>query len=225
MLVRLHPMPAGARRTTLRRLGVHASRLFFVVAFAIAALLSDLPSSWTVADIPTVITNLRNWIASLLDLVTFLQDHGKFPAHEPEADLRTRLYLEPGERLTVNPPLDGHPPLDDPHDLLGAVALVDPLVLHPEPVQQLPAEPKLLLGARHQRAGPDCGSTGYQCPSPPSRARSRAAGSALAASARRVSTPSCRASSPAVTPAWPRVTDVPGPRRHSTPGPQTDVRS
>ncbi|MFE2566251.1 hypothetical protein [Streptomyces mirabilis] len=102
MLVRLHPMPAGARRTTLRRLGVHASRLFFVVAFAIAALLSDPPSSWAVADIPTVITNLRNWIASLLDLVTFLQDHGKFPAHDPESDLRTRLDLEPGERLTVN---------------------------------------------------------------------------------------------------------------------------
>ncbi|MFJ1560625.1 hypothetical protein [Streptomyces mirabilis] len=49
-----------------------------------------------------MITNLRNWIAGLLDLVTFLQGHGKFPAHEPEADLRTRLDREPGERLTVN---------------------------------------------------------------------------------------------------------------------------
>ncbi|WP_435810617.1 pilin [Streptomyces mirabilis] len=66
MLVRLHPLRAWARRPALRRLGVHASRLFFVVAFAIAALLSDPPSSWAVADIPTVITNLRNWIVGLL---------------------------------------------------------------------------------------------------------------------------------------------------------------
>ncbi|MFC7305102.1 pilin [Streptomyces monticola] len=31
-----------------------------------AALLCDPPSSWAVADIPTVITNLRNWVVGIL---------------------------------------------------------------------------------------------------------------------------------------------------------------
>jgi hypothetical protein len=37
------------------------------------------------------------------DLVAFLRDRGKFPAHEPEANMRaSRLDREPGERLVVN---------------------------------------------------------------------------------------------------------------------------
>lgn len=67
MLVRLRPPRAGARRhARRRRVGVIAARLLFVVVFALVTLLSDPPSSWAVADIPTVINNLRNWIVGLL---------------------------------------------------------------------------------------------------------------------------------------------------------------
>ncbi|WP_240654171.1 pilin [Streptomyces sp. AcE210] len=47
-------------------MGVIVARLLFVVVFALVTLLSDPPSSWAVADIPTVINNLRNWIVGLL---------------------------------------------------------------------------------------------------------------------------------------------------------------
>ncbi|MEU5057483.1 pilin [Streptomyces sp. NPDC021470] len=36
------------------------------MAFTLVTLLSDPPPSWAVADIPTVINNLRNWIVGLL---------------------------------------------------------------------------------------------------------------------------------------------------------------
>jgi hypothetical protein len=36
------------------------------MAFALTALLSNPLSAWAAADIPTVITNLRNWIVGLL---------------------------------------------------------------------------------------------------------------------------------------------------------------
>ncbi|MFG3371093.1 pilin [Streptomyces sp. NPDC048156] len=67
MLVRLRPPRAGARRhARRRRAGWNAARLLFVVAFALVTLVSDAPSSWAVADIPTVINNLRTWIVGLL---------------------------------------------------------------------------------------------------------------------------------------------------------------
>lgn len=68
MLVRLRPPRAGARRHARRRrrAGLNAARLLFVVAFALVTLVSDPPSSWAVADIPTVINNLRTWIVGLL---------------------------------------------------------------------------------------------------------------------------------------------------------------
>jgi hypothetical protein len=66
VLVRLHPLRAGARRTNLRRLGRITVRTLFVMAFALAALLSNPLTAWAAADIPTVITNLRNWIVGLL---------------------------------------------------------------------------------------------------------------------------------------------------------------
>ncbi len=54
--LRLPVVPAGRR---VVRLGLTA----LVTAFV---LLSDQPQVWAVADIPTVITNLRNWIVGLL---------------------------------------------------------------------------------------------------------------------------------------------------------------
>ncbi|RFC74590.1 hypothetical protein DXZ75_28615 [Streptomyces sp. AcE210] len=63
----MRPPRAGARRhARRRRVGVIVARLLFVVVFALVTLLSDPPSSWAVADIPTVINNLRNWIVGLL---------------------------------------------------------------------------------------------------------------------------------------------------------------
>ncbi|MEU8690457.1 pilin [Streptomyces sp. NPDC048665] len=50
----------------LRPLGRWLSRLGFVVACTVSALLADPPCVWAVADIPTVITNLRNWIVGIL---------------------------------------------------------------------------------------------------------------------------------------------------------------
>lgn len=57
---------AGTRRGVLRRLGPLAARVLFVVVFALVVLLSDSPETWAVADIPTVIKNLRNWIVGIL---------------------------------------------------------------------------------------------------------------------------------------------------------------
>ncbi|KOV62884.1 pilin [Streptomyces sp. MMG1121] len=41
-------------------------RLAFVATCTVSALLADPPCVWAVADIPTVITNLRNWIVGIL---------------------------------------------------------------------------------------------------------------------------------------------------------------
>ncbi|MFC5200135.1 pilin [Streptomyces kaempferi] len=59
-------MRAWARRPALRRLGRITVRTLFVMAFALTALLSNPRTAWAAADIPTVITNLRNWIVGLL---------------------------------------------------------------------------------------------------------------------------------------------------------------
>ncbi|MET9076985.1 pilin [Streptomyces sp. NPDC004232] len=50
----------------LRPLARWLSRLGFVAACTVSALLADPPCVWAVADIPTVITNLRNWIVGIL---------------------------------------------------------------------------------------------------------------------------------------------------------------
>lgn len=50
----------------VRALGRWYFRLGFVVACTVSVLLADPPCVWAVADIPTVITNLRNWIVGLL---------------------------------------------------------------------------------------------------------------------------------------------------------------
>ncbi|OIJ87102.1 hypothetical protein BIV25_39990 [Streptomyces sp. MUSC 14] len=41
-------------------------RLGFVTACTVSVLLADPPEVWAVADVPTVITNLRNWIVGIL---------------------------------------------------------------------------------------------------------------------------------------------------------------
>ncbi|GHJ35467.1 pilin [Streptomyces sp. TS71-3] len=53
-------------RPTVRRLCRWLLRLAFVAALTTVALLVDPPRGWAVADIPTVITNLRKWIIGLL---------------------------------------------------------------------------------------------------------------------------------------------------------------
>lgn len=57
---------AGAGHPGLRRLVRIAARALFVIVLALLTLLSDPPSSWAVATIPQVITNLRNWIIGIL---------------------------------------------------------------------------------------------------------------------------------------------------------------
>ncbi|MFE0135841.1 pilin [Streptomyces sp. NPDC059037] len=42
------------------------ARVLFVLVLALLTLLSDPPSSWAVATIPQVISNLRNWIVGIL---------------------------------------------------------------------------------------------------------------------------------------------------------------
>ncbi|MGW3956990.1 pilin [Streptomyces sp. NPDC004752] len=62
-------MPARLRRPyrpQVRPLGRWLFRLGFISAFTALVLLTDSPHVWAVADIPTVITNLRNWIVGLL---------------------------------------------------------------------------------------------------------------------------------------------------------------
>ncbi|MFE6158784.1 pilin [Streptomyces sp. NPDC056486] len=59
-------MRAGVLRPNPRRLFHIAARALFVVVLATFTLLADPPSSWAVATIPQVITNLRNWIVGIL---------------------------------------------------------------------------------------------------------------------------------------------------------------
>ncbi|MCX4458231.1 pilin [Streptomyces sp. NBC_01340] len=47
-------------------MGRCAVRLGFATACTVFVLLADPPYVWAVADIPTVVTNLRNWIVGLL---------------------------------------------------------------------------------------------------------------------------------------------------------------
>ncbi|MEU6142395.1 pilin [Streptomyces sp. NPDC047081] len=58
-------MPARLRRPR-RPLVRWSFRFVFTSALTACALLADAPHVWAVADIPTVITNLRNWIVGLL---------------------------------------------------------------------------------------------------------------------------------------------------------------
>ncbi|KUN00755.1 hypothetical protein AQI95_33965 [Streptomyces yokosukanensis] len=53
-------------RPVVRALGHWLIRLGFVAACSTSVLLADPPYVWAVADIPTVITNLRNWIVGML---------------------------------------------------------------------------------------------------------------------------------------------------------------
>ncbi|WP_435208553.1 pilin [Streptomyces sp. bgisy034] len=53
-------------RPTIRPLGHWLFRLAFIAAFTTWVLLAQPPYVWAVADIPTVITNLRNWIVGIL---------------------------------------------------------------------------------------------------------------------------------------------------------------
>ena len=58
---------AHARRSTSpKRLTRFLVRLSIVAAVTMNNVLADPSSSWAVADIPTVISNLRNWIVGLL---------------------------------------------------------------------------------------------------------------------------------------------------------------
>ncbi|MFF3911046.1 pilin [Streptomyces sp. NPDC001848] len=47
-------------------MGRYAIRLGFTTACTVFVLLADPPHVWAVADIPTVIANLRNWIVGIL---------------------------------------------------------------------------------------------------------------------------------------------------------------
>ncbi|QIZ01503.2 pilin [Streptomyces sp. S1D4-11] len=59
------------------------------MAFALTALLSNPLTAWAAADIPTVITNLRNWIVGLLaGLATLFLTFG---------GLRYLMVSDPGE--------------------------------------------------------------------------------------------------------------------------------
>ncbi|MFE0276054.1 pilin [Streptomyces sp. NPDC058992] len=58
-LCRLH-------RSVVRMLVRWIFRLGFVAAVTALTLLAEPPHVWAVADIPTVITNLRNWVVGIL---------------------------------------------------------------------------------------------------------------------------------------------------------------
>ncbi|MCX5420886.1 hypothetical protein [Streptomyces sp. NBC_00078] len=58
-------MPARLRRPR-RPLTRWSLRLALTTALTACALLAQAPHVWAVADIPTVINNLRNWIIGLL---------------------------------------------------------------------------------------------------------------------------------------------------------------
>lgn len=54
------------RSTSPKWLNRFLVRLFVVIAVTTNNVMADPSSSWAVADIPTVISNLRNWIVGLL---------------------------------------------------------------------------------------------------------------------------------------------------------------
>ncbi|KUO19153.1 pilin [Streptomyces dysideae] len=58
--------PRRPRRPSAFRAGRWVVRLHFTAACTVFVLLADTPYVWAVADIPTVITNLRNWIVGIL---------------------------------------------------------------------------------------------------------------------------------------------------------------
>ncbi len=63
--------PRRPPRQTRRRSHVAAVlrwtlRCLFVLTVSAAVMLADSPLTWAAADIPTVITNLRNWIVGIL---------------------------------------------------------------------------------------------------------------------------------------------------------------
>ncbi|MEU6572576.1 pilin [Streptomyces sp. NPDC046805] len=58
--------PHRPYRAEVRPLGRWFFRLGLIAGFAALVVLTDAPYVWAVADIPTVITNLRNWIVGLL---------------------------------------------------------------------------------------------------------------------------------------------------------------
>lgn len=66
MLTSSRPPGAEARQDGRCRPGHLAARVFFVLVFASVVLMADPPSSWAVATVPEVITNLRNWIVGIL---------------------------------------------------------------------------------------------------------------------------------------------------------------
>lgn len=66
MLPSSPPPEAGAGQNGPCRQGRFAARVIFVVVFASLVLMTDPPSSWAVATVPEVITNLRNWIVGIL---------------------------------------------------------------------------------------------------------------------------------------------------------------
>lgn len=67
MITSSRPRRAGAvSQDGSRRRSRRATRVIFVAAFTSIVLLADPPTSWAVADIPTVIKNLRNWIVGIL---------------------------------------------------------------------------------------------------------------------------------------------------------------
>lgn len=56
--------PTG--RLSVLRAGRRAARVGFTTVVASVVLVADTSLVWAVADIPTVITNLRNWIVGIL---------------------------------------------------------------------------------------------------------------------------------------------------------------
>ncbi|MCR8573545.1 pilin [Streptomyces sp. Isolate_219] len=54
------------RRRLIRLVGGWTVRLTVVSAFICCVLLVNPPEGWAVADIPTVIKNLRNWVVGML---------------------------------------------------------------------------------------------------------------------------------------------------------------
>ncbi|MFI6475847.1 pilin [Streptomyces sp. NPDC050516] len=66
MLVPLRPLRAKARRLVRGRPGRAFARILCLTVSVCAVLFAGAPRSWAVADVPTVISNLRNWIVGLL---------------------------------------------------------------------------------------------------------------------------------------------------------------
>ncbi|MZG20123.1 hypothetical protein GTY44_42755 [Streptomyces sp. SID5914] len=60
------PRLRRSHRPTIRPLGHWLARLGFIAAFTAWIILAAPTYVWAVADIPTVITNLRNWIVGIL---------------------------------------------------------------------------------------------------------------------------------------------------------------